>query len=82
MINKKISNLYLRTNFYTSFDGHKQISKSMSNAQTGFTPVMPPLKVIINILHYIYLLYIALGSMYVCIYVCLKPISFGTDGPI
>ena len=31
-------------------------------------------------------LYIALGSMYLCmyvsVYVCLKPISFGTDGPI
>ena len=33
-----------------------------------------------------YPLYIALGSMYFCmyvsLYVCLKPISFGTDGPI
>ena len=27
-------------------------------------------------------LYIALGSIFVCMYVCLKPISFGPDGPI
>ena len=31
---------------------------------------------------YIYPLYIALGSIFVCMYVCLKPISFGMDGPI
>ena len=29
-----------------------------------------------------YPLYIALGSIFVWIFVCLKPISFGTDGPI